>query len=399
MNLLSPWQSATNLPLPSNMTYMNDAMVNITSTVAPGQHIAPVSMPHIEKAPPLPPSLFAQSGLPPMARWLAEHGHHGTETLSRPRTYVPRTRMVGMGSSSASSLLGQSSMTLRAAPAGIALLVACTLVVIARGRRAPWDESDETERGGMGSTRPKTKRSRLGSLLLWLPPVVLAMLPWRCAHWIWRLLRRRPAEARERARVESRQDLVELASLPVSLPPSLPSLIGSTSDPPSVLSPAQLEALRSALPSRLAVRDWLLAYSTEQHGCSIRTFYNRVERKGPTTLLVLDGQGHIFGAFVSESWRMGQHYFGNGETFLFEVHPHFRIFRWTRSNTHFVFAAADCIAFGGGSPGSSADSHFGLFLDSSFEFGTSHTSATYANEPLGGSLEFKCIKLEVWAFA
>ena len=34
----------------------------------------------------------------------------------------------------------------------------------------------------------------------------------------------------------------------------------------------------------------VLLYSTEQHGCSLRTAYNRCEGVGPTVLLVLDGQ-------------------------------------------------------------------------------------------------------------
>ena len=42
--------------------------------------------------------------------------------------------------------------------------------------------------------------------------------------------------------------------------------------------------------------------------------------------------------------------------------------------------------------------HFGLYLDAALEWGSSHTSETYANPPLAGSLEFRCVKVEAWGF-
>ena len=54
-------------------------------------------------------------------------------------------------------------------------------------------------------------------------------------------------------------------------------LIGSSSDPPTVLSQSQMQQLRRALPPRHSLSDWSLLYSTEQHGCSLRTFYSRLE--------------------------------------------------------------------------------------------------------------------------
>ena len=107
-------------------------------------------------------------------------------------------------------------------------------------------------------------------------------------------------------------------------------------------------------------------------------------------LLVLDGQGSIFGAFSGDAWRVDKHYYGNGESFLFTVHPQFKVYPWTRANDHFVLAAHDCLAFG------SEDA--GIYLDSAFEFGSSKPSITYGNPTLGSSPEFKCIKVEIWAF-
>lgn len=229
------------------------------------------------------------------------------------------------------------------------------------------------------------------------------------------------------------------------LPP--PMLLGSSSDPPTVLSPAQLAHLRAALPARLRALDWRLAFSTDQHGCSLQTFYRRVEHNGPSFIVVLDGSGWSFGAFVSESWRCNaQHYFGTGECFLFkarigsvqidvlplahtppfaqihphlrgctltsafahplqQMHPHFRLFPWTRANSHFVHASSAGVAFGSrastadASPASAA-AHPGLYLDSSFEFGSSAAAhgSTFGNEPLASTVEFRAIKVEAWVF-
>ena len=121
--------------------------------------------------------------------------------------------------------------------------------------------------------------------------------------------------------VPSRTPAAETEMCEMSVSSGLPKLLGSTSDPPSVLSSAQVALVHRALPPRIRIRDWALLYSTEQHGCSLRTAYHRCERQGATVLLVLDGQGSIFGAFSGDSWRDvgGKHYHGNGETFLFKV--------------------------------------------------------------------------------
>ena len=111
-------------------------------------------------------------------------------------------------------------------------------------------------------------------------------------------------------------------------------------------------------------------------------------------LVVLDGDGHLFGAFIAEPWRQSYlgRYFGNGETFLFKMVPTFARYGWTRANSHFVLSSADCLAFGGGG------GQCALYLDSSLEFGSSAPSQTFNNECLSGGPEFKCIKLEVWGF-
>ena len=104
----------------------------------------------------------------------------------------------------------------------------------------------------------------------------------------------------------------------------VPKLLASTSQPPTMLPTNAIRHLRRLLPVRYRPCNWELLYSTEQHGCSLRTFYRRIEQRGGTVLVIRDALGHVFGAFVAEDWHPSTSahttptYFGNGETFLFK---------------------------------------------------------------------------------
>ena len=236
-----------------------------------------------------------------------------------------------------------------------------------------------------------------------------ALLPWRW-RWLWGLLfrRRKPDAASgrrdsdvgagaaiEMVEVGGGASKVAPAAASVAAEPPLlhvPKLLGSSSSPPSVISHEQVCAVCRALPPRLTLCDWTLLYSTEQHGCSLRTCYRQLEgRHGPNLVLVLDDGGRLFGAFASEALRCERHYFGTGETFLFSLAPSFAAYRWTRQNSHYVLGGHDSLAFGGGGA-------FGLYLDASFERGSSARCDTFGNEPLGSSPEFGVVKVEVWGF-
>ena len=142
------------------------------------------------------------------------------------------------------------------------------------------------------------------------------------------------------------------------------------------------------------MHDWMLRYSTEQHGCSLRTAYHRLANAGPTIIMVLDAAGHRFGGFATEAWQPGSQYFGTGESFLYKCAPGepVQIYHWTGANHYFQLAYHDSMAMGGGG-------HFGLWLDEAFEYGSSGRSTTYNNEPLSADESFRIIRVEVWELA
>jgi hypothetical protein len=109
----------------------------------------------------------------------------------------------------------------------------------------------------------------------------------------------------------------------------LPEIFGSETDPACLLTDAQRRLLIPFLPVQLQMHDWMLRYSTEQHGCSLRTAMAKVADRGGSLLVVRDVDGHVFGGFASTPWHVSPHYFGTGECFLFSASPAFRCWPWT----------------------------------------------------------------------
>ncbi|KAL1528255.1 hypothetical protein AB1Y20_009613 [Prymnesium parvum] len=227
-----------------------------------------------------------------------------------------------------------------------------------------------------------------------------------CAATLQNAARRKvhPSGRRRHVQIQIDTGTVEMApascwgSAEQSFALSLPRLIGSETTPRCILSDAQREHLLPYLPASLQLDDWLLYYSTEQHGCSLRQAYLRLDGKGPTLLVALDSEGAIFGAFATESWHISPHYFGTGvhthacsESFLFTTQPSINVYRWSGVNDHFQLGSHDSLAMGSGG-------HFGLWFDEAFEFGSSGRSLTYGNDPLASNEYFKVLKVEFWGF-
>eukprot|EP01121_Diplochlamys_sp_Union-15-3_P000017 TRINITY_DN10011_c0_g1_i1.p1 TRINITY_DN10011_c0_g1~~TRINITY_DN10011_c0_g1_i1.p1 ORF type:complete len:228 (-),score=52.68 TRINITY_DN10011_c0_g1_i1:64-711(-) len=167
------------------------------------------------------------------------------------------------------------------------------------------------------------------------------------------------------------------------------SLLGGLS---MILKEEDVKSLRRSIPASLSLKDWKLLYSTTSHGLSINTLYLKTKNCGPSLLLVEDSKGHVFGAFVTDSWRVEKFYYGGGETFLFKLRPSFKKFMWTGENNFFINSRSDCLAVGGG------EGKFGLWINEDLTQGSSYPCQTFSNESLGSSEEFEVSFLEIWAF-
>ncbi|XP_054617582.1 nuclear receptor coactivator 7 isoform X2 [Dunckerocampus dactyliophorus] len=170
---------------------------------------------------------------------------------------------------------------------------------------------------------------------------------------------------------------------------SLPSL----SDASSLLQDTHIEKLACRLPARVQGYPWRLAYSTVMHGTSLKTLYrNLADVDSPVLLVIKDLNNQIFGAFSTHPFRVSEHCYGTGETFLYSFCPEMKVYRWTGDNSYFVKGNIDSLQMGGGS------GQLGLWLDAELYRGTTTKCATFNNQPLSTQQDFNIHSLEVWSF-
>ncbi|XP_034841006.1 GTPase-activating protein skywalker isoform X2 [Maniola hyperantus] len=182
-----------------------------------------------------------------------------------------------------------------------------------------------------------------------------------------------------------------------------------------ILDQSELFTLWSWLPVRITMYQPVLLYTTEEHGCSLTTFYVRVEHHEPTLLMIKTCNNEVFGAYCSTRWfernqkdERGnrQAYFGTGETFLFSLHPTRAKYPWVGSITKdeeeevktshgkSLFMAADntMITIGGGDGQA-------IWMDENIRFGKTDRCSTFNNPPLCPSGDFEIRVLEVYGFS
>ncbi|XP_011877950.1 PREDICTED: TBC1 domain family member 24 isoform X2 [Vollenhovia emeryi] len=180
-----------------------------------------------------------------------------------------------------------------------------------------------------------------------------------------------------------------------------------------ILDMPDLFTLWSWLPMRITMYQPILLYTTEEHGCSLTTFYVRVEQHEPTLLMIKTCNNEVFGAYCSTRWcernlkddkGQRQAYFGTGETFLFSLYPERSKYPWVGmdsshndSKVHHsaeLFMAADSkmITIGGGDGQA-------IWMDENIRFGKTDRCSTFNNPPLCASGDFEIRVLEVYGFA
>ncbi|XP_048518560.1 GTPase-activating protein skywalker isoform X2 [Dendroctonus ponderosae] len=177
-----------------------------------------------------------------------------------------------------------------------------------------------------------------------------------------------------------------------------------------ILDPQDLLTLWSWLPVRITMYQPILLYTTEEHGCSLTTFYVRVEQHEPTLLMIKTCNNEVFGAYCSSRWcernqkddrGNRQAYFGTGETFLFSLYPERAKYPWIgvegdRNVSHgaelFMAADSKMITIGGGEGQA-------IWMDENIRYGKTDHCATFNNPPLCPSGDFEIRVLEVYGFA
>eukprot|EP01117_Protostelium_nocturnum_P019502 TRINITY_DN846_c0_g1_i2.p1 TRINITY_DN846_c0_g1~~TRINITY_DN846_c0_g1_i2.p1 ORF type:complete len:977 (+),score=278.62 TRINITY_DN846_c0_g1_i2:170-3100(+) len=150
------------------------------------------------------------------------------------------------------------------------------------------------------------------------------------------------------------------------------------------------EQLARRLPARYRLNDWKLAYSTQAHGISLKTFFGKTENAGANFIVIEDSRGWIFGGFASEAWRVEPRFYGNGECFVFQLNPTVDVWDWSEINSNFMCSRRDFIAMGGGPM-------FSFWLDSDLNNGSSNACETFKSPTLSSSEDFQISVVEVWS--
>jgi len=160
-----------------------------------------------------------------------------------------------------------------------------------------------------------------------------------------------------------------------------------------ILSKDDILWLQSFLPIRHHDEQFELAYGTDKHGISIRTFFSRLAGRSPCFLVIKDDRYNVFGAYTSDPWSPESNiHYGSGETFLFKLGANRKKFSWTRLNDFFMLSKDNFISLGSGNRG-----RFGLWIDEDLLYGSSNPCETFNNEPLSYDLDFKVLAIEVWS--
>ncbi|CAF4897214.1 unnamed protein product [Pieris macdunnoughi] len=182
-----------------------------------------------------------------------------------------------------------------------------------------------------------------------------------------------------------------------------------------ILDHSELFTLWSWLPVRITMYQPVLLYTTEEHGCSLTTFYVRVEHHEPTLLMIKTCNNEVFGAYCSTRWfernqkdERGnrQAYFGTGETFLFSLYPERAKYPWVgcsagdgkedqrvaHGSELFMAADSKMITIGGGDGQA-------IWMDENIRYGKTDRCSTFNNPPLCPSGDFEIRVLEVYGFA
>lgn len=180
----------------------------------------------------------------------------------------------------------------------------------------------------------------------------------------------------------------------------------SVEDDNVIMNSIIASSIYSAIPKRFQIkRSMTLLYSLKIHGSSLRTFYSRSivgsSFQQPQVLLIRDDLDNVFGAFVTEAFHPSNHFYGDGECFLWKVDANqsstygsniIKIFKWSEKNYFCIYSNDDHISLGSG------DGHSGLYLDSDLCNGSSAPCDTYNNEVLSSEKEFKIIDVELWGY-
>lgn len=179
----------------------------------------------------------------------------------------------------------------------------------------------------------------------------------------------------------------------------------------SILTPKHIAQIWRWLPTRYQILELEVTYSSNIHGSRLMTVFDKIEFYQASIIVIQTMDNKIFGAFCSQPWsdritrsHLKPQFFGNGESFLFEISPNLIKYDWVGKKNKgavdtnqelFLYADRDHLVVGGSTTQNNGP---GLLINSNLINGRSCKSDTFENEILGGVEDFQIATFEVFTF-
>jgi len=176
-------------------------------------------------------------------------------------------------------------------------------------------------------------------------------------------------------------------------PPSRLPLRGAVKE--SFMSALPLYFLNYHLPHKL--RDvWRPLFLMRRDGESFAKFSGSISNQGPTLICIKDNEGNVYGGFASHSWRLGPKFFGDSDSFLFQVRPRMHVYDSTPFNQNFQYFNNKQQTMPNGLGQGGQLDYFGYWIDSEFGLVSTAPSCSTFHSPQLGAQNGRIAELEVW---
>jgi hypothetical protein len=198
---------------------------------------------------------------------------------------------------------------------------------------------------------------------------------------------------------------------------------GDVSCHPHVLSPPLMEGLQAFMPESFHEYHYWLKYSLARDGPSLMTMVRHCRANSHTVLAIETTDGHVFGSFTSQPWRLlSRGFYGSKDSFVWRMRrsrgepcksiveqvlmeSKIDVFPFTSRNNKIQFCSTQRISLGEGEVEemSSSGIHHGnaILLDGSMTSGSTSTSETFGSPCLINTdkrgEEFTVANIELWA--
>lgn len=166
-------------------------------------------------------------------------------------------------------------------------------------------------------------------------------------------------------------------------------------DESEILSKNDINLLEQKLPPIAIGNPWKLAFSTTKDGFCLKSLYRKMSyypADTPVLLIIQDTKGRVFGALASNTLRPSQYFYGTSQSFLFQMSPTFKVYKWDGDNFYFIKGNPDSVIFGSG------NGNFGLWLDGDLNNGRTQSCPTFDSPPLVPEEDFTIKTIECWTF-